>query len=128
MDKWRITKEFHFSAGHHLTGMREGHPCSRPHGHNYVVTLVLEGVTDDRGIVVDYTELDDFKALLDREFDHRYLNDVLTVNPTAENLAGQLFWRCAVFSWGRYLTSVIVQETPKTSAAYTPVEDEREEE
>ena len=44
---YRITKEFHFSASHQLFGLREGHPCARLHGHNYVV--VVELAAEDLG-------------------------------------------------------------------------------
>lgn len=38
---FRITKEFHFSASHQLTGLPEDHQCARLHGHNYIVEVEL---------------------------------------------------------------------------------------
>src|SRR5215468_9371730 len=37
MPYYTISKFFEFSAAHHLTGLPDDHPCSRVHGHNYVV-------------------------------------------------------------------------------------------
>ena len=61
-----------------LKGYRRDHPCSRLHGHNYVVEIVLVAdALDSVGFVVDYNELKTFKQIIDRELDHRHLNDVL---------------------------------------------------
>jgi 6-pyruvoyltetrahydropterin/6-carboxytetrahydropterin synthase len=119
---FRISKEFHFSASHRLDGLPDGHPCSRLHGHNYVVELELCATVDDLGgvgFVRDYGELKDFSRWLESDVDHRHLNDLLTDrNPSAENLARWLFDR-----WQpRFpeLSSVRVSETPKTWAEYRP--------
>jgi 6-pyruvoyl-tetrahydropterin synthase len=42
---YTISKEFAFSAAHHLNGLPPSHPCSRVHGHNYVVRVVLRRET-----------------------------------------------------------------------------------
>lgn len=39
------------------------------------------------GFVLDFCELAWIAALIDGELDHRHLNDVFAVNPTAENIA-----------------------------------------
>ncbi|HBU96439.1 6-pyruvoyl trahydropterin synthase family protein, partial [Thalassospira lucentensis] len=38
-----ITKQFAFSASHQLAGLDADHPCSRLHGHNYIVEVELKG-------------------------------------------------------------------------------------
>jgi 6-pyruvoyltetrahydropterin/6-carboxytetrahydropterin synthase len=119
---FRISKEFHFSASHQLANLPEGHPCSRMHGHNYVVVLELSaanGSLDAAGFVRDYGDLAQFKKWVDTELDHRHLNEVLVgPNPSAENLSRWMFeqWR------DHYpdLTAVRVSETPKTWAEYRP--------
>lgn len=112
-----ISKEFHFSASHILHGLEDGHPCGRLHGHNYVIIVELSGVElDETGFVEDYGELKDVKKFLDGEWDHRHLNDVMDVNPTAENMARVLFER---FKKNHpKLSAVGVKETPKTIAWY----------
>ncbi|MFE2179373.1 6-pyruvoyl tetrahydropterin synthase family protein [Streptomyces sp. NPDC059455] len=114
-----ISKEFHFSASHRLDGLDAGHPCARLHGHNYVVTLELVAGSNGLngvGFVRDYGDLAEFSQWLDSELDHRHLNDVVDINPSAENISRWIFER-----WSpRYpeLHAVRVSETPKTWAEY----------
>lgn len=119
--RYTISKDFHFSAAHHLVGVPNDHPCRRPHGHNYVVRLVLAAdEVDARGFVVDYNELAAFKRYIDAKLDHRDLNQVLPDlhgNTTAENIALHLYeW--AAQRWPE-TWAVAVSETPKTWATYT---------
>ncbi|MDD3517434.1 MAG: 6-pyruvoyl tetrahydropterin synthase family protein [Chromatiales bacterium] len=114
-----IAKQFHFSASHILEGLPEGHKCGRLHGHNYVVELVLAAQELDRhGFVVDYGDLDAFKRIIDEEFDHRHLNDVMEGPTTAENIACQLYLRAKAL-WPQVVT-VRVSESPRTWAEYRP--------
>lgn len=113
-----ISKEFHFSAGHKLDGLREGHPCGNQHGHNYVVVVHLQSEDlNDVGFVQDYGELSEIKDFIDEHFDHKNLNDVLEVNPTAENIAFFLYKKF----YRRFpkMIGVSVKETPKTIATYS---------
>jgi 6-pyruvoyltetrahydropterin/6-carboxytetrahydropterin synthase len=118
---FEISKEFRFSASHQLHGLSDGHPCSRVHGHNYVVVVNLESkVLDNNGFVKDYGELKPIKEYIDTFLDHRHLNDIFEFNPTAENIAKMLF---KTFKYGEnygysQLTAVEVKETEKTKAIY----------
>jgi len=114
-----ITKEFHFSASHQLAHLPTEHQCARLHGHNYIVVVELSAAElDADGFVRDYHDLAALKTHIDREFDHRHLNDVLTVPPTAEQMARYFFdWSRA--RWPE-VTAVRVSETPKTWAEYRP--------
>lgn len=119
---YSISKEFHFSAAHHLTGLPPEHQCSRVHGHNYVVVVDLyAGTLDGPGFVLDYGELAPFGRLLDERYDHRDLNRVLGTNPTAENLARELAYAlCEVVRMPAHIEAVevSVSETPKTWASF----------
>lgn len=126
---YRICKSFTFSAAHVLTGLAEGHPCGRLHGHNYHVEVELTAETLDRiGFVLDYRLMDAFKSFLDNEVDHRVLNEVfpsvgeVEFNPTAENLATVLFQIASeMFTTPeRQVSAVYVRETDKTWAEYRP--------
>jgi 6-pyruvoyltetrahydropterin/6-carboxytetrahydropterin synthase len=118
---YTISKEFHFSASHVLEGMPVGHPCGRLHGHNYVVTVFAGSpMLDDKGMVFDYAEFDELKRFIDNTLDHRHLNDVMTTNPTAENLARDL-WTVCHGKWPGIVFAVTVSETPKTTASYARV-------
>ena len=117
---YRITKEFHFSASHQLMGLSEDHPCSRLHGHNYIVEVELQAKELNAvGFVRDYHELAPLKAYIDDTLDHRHLNDVLgDETVTAERMAKHLFdW-----SKSRWMevSAVRISETPKTWAEYRP--------
>ncbi|PWV57262.1 6-carboxytetrahydropterin synthase [Nocardiopsis sp. L17-MgMaSL7] len=86
-----IGKTFEFEAGHRLEGLPPGHKCSRQHGHSYQVEVILTApALTGPGFVTDFGDLAPFKAYLDTELDHHYLNDVLPFEPTSENLAGYL--------------------------------------
>jgi 6-pyruvoyltetrahydropterin/6-carboxytetrahydropterin synthase len=141
---YTISKTFTFSAAHALVGLPEGHQCSRFHGHNYVIKLVLESHDlNSSGFVRDYGELAIFKQLLDDTFDHRWLGygelgrvttgmetdsgpawitmptqPVLDFNPTAENMARHIYEVAATLF--PELQSVGVSETEKTWAYYAP--------
>lgn len=115
---YKISKEFPFSAAHSLFGLADDHPCSRMHGHNYVVTVHLRSKElNKQGFVRDYNELRLVKEYIDSTLDHRNLNDILTpLNSSAENLAKMLY---DVFKpLLPELYAIEVSETPKTSAIY----------
>lgn len=114
---YKITKEFHFCAAHKIQGLAEGHPCSRLHGHNYIVKVELRKETlDSIGFIKDYGELKPIKEWIDRALDHRYLNEILIINPTAENIAEYLFHKFK--PQFPDLFAIEISETPKTNARY----------
>jgi len=135
---YSISKEFAFSAAHRLDKLPADHPCSRIHGHNYVVTVVLAQarVMPLEGWIRDFGDLDKFKDHIDTYFDHRWLGhgtlldgDPVTsgdgtyttpaigFNPTAENLAKH-FYDIARDTYPE-TWKVGVSETPKTIAWYS---------
>lgn len=84
----RLCKEFSFEASHELKGMPEGHKCARNHGHSYKITVELESMElDSAGMILDAGVF----ALIRDKYDHRLLNTVMEKNPTAENIAEQIF-------------------------------------
>lgn len=118
---YKISKEFSFSAAHALHGLPECHPCSRLHGHNYVVTVHLRAQKlNETGFVRDYTELKIVKEYIDNHLDHQNLNDIMApLNSSAENLAKMLY---DIFKPELpELYAIEVSETPKTSAIYEPM-------
>ena len=116
---YRISKEFHFSASHRLDHLPADHQCARLHGHNYVVVVELASdQLNSDGFVRDYHELSFLKAYIDEVFDHRHLNDVLSVPSTAENMARHFYDWCKA-RWPE-TAAVRVSETPKTWAEYRP--------
>lgn len=114
-----IRKEFHFSASHQLDHLPVEHPCRRMHGHNYVIIVELRSKTTNmNGFVKDYNDLEPIKEYIDRNLDHRHLNNVFLCKPTAELMAEQLFSTFQLLVGQEFLYAVEVCETPKTSARY----------
>lgn len=114
-----ISKEFHFSSAHQLHGLPADHPCSRLHGHNYVLKLFLKGEVDNIGFVQDYRELDKVKRFVDDVLDHKFLNDVFPAhNTTVENMCKILFDKFKPDY--PLLFAIELSETPKTNCRYEP--------
>ena len=114
-----ISKEFHFSSAHQLYGLHEDHPCSRLHGHNYILKVFLRGEPNEIGFVQDYRELDTIKSYVDNVLDHRNLNDIFPAhNTTVENMSKILF----DFFKPDYplMIAIEMSETPKTNCRYEP--------
>ena len=119
---YTIKKEFGFSASHQLLGLKENHPCSRIHGHNYTVVLTLQSITlNKQGFVMDYRDLDNIKKYIDDKLDHQHLNYVFSHQPSSEMMAYSLYHLFAKnFDIGALLKSVAIKETDKTIAIYSP--------
>ena len=102
------TKRLRFCAAHRL--LRYEGPCSKLHGHNYVVEVTVRSVHEpdplnDVGFVADFADVRNIVGgWIDENWDHRAILDrkdalihsgvlrpdeffVLDYNPTAENMA-----------------------------------------
>ncbi|MGQ0526449.1 MAG: 6-pyruvoyl trahydropterin synthase family protein [Alphaproteobacteria bacterium] len=115
-----IAKSYHFSASHILPLLPESHPCSRLHGHNYVVEVELQSKDlDETGFVRDYRELDALKVYIDAHIDHRHLNDLFGDNGTTAECVAKHFYDWCKVRWPE-VTAVKVQETARSWAEYRP--------
>lgn len=117
---YTIAKTFSFSASHVIGGLPPEHPCSRLHGHNYEVEVILQAAAlDNVGFVRDYRELSALKEFLDATVDHNHLNGVLGHDKTTAEALSK--W---VYDWckGRWpeVIAVRVCESPRTWAEYRP--------
>lgn len=119
---YTITKEFHFSAAHQLHGLPDDHPCSRLHGHNYVLKVYMQSeVVNAVGFVQDYRDMESIKQFVDNVLDHKNLNDVFPAhNTSVENMCKVLY----NYFKPDYplLIAVELSETPKTSCRYAPID------
>ena len=119
---FEVTKKAGFSAAHFLRGYNGA--CSRLHGHNWTVEIVIRAAKlDSMGMVVDFMDLGRELDLLLEKIDHRNLNDIPPfdeVNPTSENLAAwfhqELSARLAPYGAAPHV--VRIWELPDCSAAY----------
>lgn len=90
----RIGRTYRFESAHHLPHLPDGHKCKNLHGHNYRVEVVLSGILDSRGFVMDFAEIDAEIMPLIKKVDHRLLNEVEGLeNPTAEIIANWFLQR-----------------------------------
>lgn len=79
-----IKKRFEISAAHRLELSYES-KCTSLHGHNWVITVECKArELNADGMVTDFTHVK--RAVMDK-LDHAIINDVLPMNPTAENIA-----------------------------------------
>lgn len=115
----KITRRIEFDAGHRVLG-HEGR-CKRLHGHRYAAEVTVEaGELDNLGRVVDFGEIkrlvkgwidenwdhsilvntkDPLARFLDQDEEYRATSDnhepyFMDTNPTAENMAGELYGIC----------------------------------
>lgn len=82
-----LSKTFEFDAAHSLYDYIG--KCKNLHGHTWKVEIriitseLLEKLSDTfNGILLDFSEISKIKET----FDHKHLNEVININPTAENL------------------------------------------
>ncbi|MGI5910982.1 MAG: 6-carboxytetrahydropterin synthase QueD [Syntrophomonadaceae bacterium] len=85
MKQLTLTKIFTFDAAHHLDNYIG--PCSEIHGHTYKLEVTISGpmISD---MIIDFSEV---KKIVEEniisKLDHRYINKIVSFNPTVENLA-----------------------------------------
>jgi 6-pyruvoyltetrahydropterin/6-carboxytetrahydropterin synthase len=106
MGELRLTRSYHFSAGHRLENSALGEeenariygPCYRQHGHNYLLEVTVGGELDPvTGMVADLATVDAVveKTVLSR-VDHYDLSatvpELRGVTTTGESLA-RAFWQ-----------------------------------
>ena len=75
-----------FEASHNLLDY-DG-DCANLHGHSYRLDVEVQGkIQPSSGMICDFKQLKKAIKLTTEQFDHRYLNDIMDNNPTAEHLA-----------------------------------------
>lgn len=105
-----VVKRLEISAAHSLTLDYES-KCENLHGHNWIIYIYLKSPTlDNNGMVYDFTFI---KSIIQEELDHKNLNKVLKINPTAENIA-----KWIADTLGEKCYKVSVQESEGNIAIY----------
>ena len=81
---YEVVKSLEISAAHRLSLPYES-KCTNLHGHNWRIKVFLRSETlNDEGMVMDFKTI---KTKIENRLDHKVLNDEVSFNPTAENLA-----------------------------------------
>jgi len=123
-----VTRAFEFSYAHCLP--KYDGRCKNLHGHNAKVLVTFRGRRvgqgPKQGMLIDFSDIKkEIGGLIDREFDHKLLNDMVcfaddnsnTNPPTAENIALVLFDRITKrTTLGNMLYKVRVYETDDSYA------------
>ena len=132
---YRVTKTLDFCYGHRLLNYRG--KCRFLHGHNGTVEIELSASRlDRRGMVRDFSEIKAvLQAWIDTNLDHKMIlcrDDpalaalrklkeplfVISVNPTAENLAKLIYEEAKRKDFP--VTAVRLWETDRSVATYQP--------
>lgn len=98
--------------------------CNNPfgHGHNYVADVLLSGQVNERGMVCDLAELDDFaEREVVQRFDLANLNQDRAFEnlvPTTENLCREVFRVFRERFHGAHLERVRIEETQNNYFEY----------
>ena len=119
MKIWQLRVREHFDAAHQLRDYVG--PCARLHGHRWEVEVVFEvRELPLSGIAIDFGDIKQYlKEVLP---DHRFLNEWMRENPTAENIAQRLL-RIIRLRFAEVFPKVSVQsatvwESPECSVTY----------
>ena len=121
---YELIVERHFSAAHYLPNYPG--PCSRLHGHNFVVRVYVRGTQlDQNGMLVDFGVLKAAFLEVLSELDHYCLNDLPAFaeqGPTTENIARVIASELGHRALGNsQIHKVEVWETPGQAAVYYPL-------
>lgn len=106
---YTVIKRMEVSASHSLS-LSYRSKCENLHGHNWIITVYCRSnELNPDGMVVDFSHI---KEVVMGQLDHKNLNDVLSCNPTAENIAR---WVCDQIS---HCYKVEVQESAGNTVVY----------
>lgn len=107
---YKIKKRLVVSAAHYLK-LDYDSKCTSLHGHNWIIDVYLKSKElNNNGMIMDFSLI---KEKIEKKLDHKILNDVIDVNPTAENIA---YWICQQLA--PFCYKVVVEESPNNIASY----------
>lgn len=76
----------HFDAAHQLKDYIGA--CANLHGHSWKLKITIETQELVKDMVVDFK---DIKKAIDERYDHKFINEMVNFNPTAENISEDVF-------------------------------------
>jgi len=122
---YTVTKRMEIAGSHSLCLNYES-PCQRVHGHNWIITVEIKSeILNSNGMIIDFSRIKSTVNLLD----HQNINDVIDINPTAENIAAWIYGQitceltgqgCDAANPAAFVSKVTVQESEGNTACYMP--------
>jgi len=113
-----------FAAAHQLRGYKG--KCEDLHGHSYRVEVKFKaGFLDDVGLAADFAVLKQKIDAVLELWDHKFLNEIPPfdrVNPSAENIAAELYHRLEASCNDIPVTMAAVTVWESENAAATYIE------
>lgn len=122
INQYTVSKRGQFSASHSVDCFGSEHKCNNVHGHNYDFEIHASKIieTGKEHYSIEFSTLKRAVKKIEALFDHRHLNNIINVPPTAENLliimAG-IFYNDMKISGeeGVTLDSIVIHETRDSS-------------
>lgn len=115
----KISKEFRFTATHHILDRLGQGKHEEPHMHNYRLIITIEGAVPENGMVMDFSDL---KKIVEEYAVHKLaynnLNGIF-FQPSAEYIAIWI-WERIVAQFPPHITlkKVKLYETESSSVTY----------
>lgn len=110
-----------FESAHSLRNY-EG-KCKNIHGHNFKVVVSFKAKKlDNRGMVIDFLDLEKELKKITQRLDHKYLNEIEPfdkINPTVEHLAEYIYHQLENSFPRAMIDKVMVYETDNFVATYS---------
>lgn len=83
---YKLKLKHHFSAAHQLTHAYSSECNDYKHGHNFKILVEIKVEKLINNMVIDFKKI---KEIINK-LDHKDLNNILTFEPTAENISKYL--------------------------------------
>lgn len=114
-----ITREFRFESAHNILNYSGN--CKNLHGHSYILHVsIRKRINSETGMVMDFSILDKIvNEHVVENLDHKYINEVMKENPTAENMLIWIWEKLEKEALLKGLTKIKLWETEKSSAEIT---------
>ncbi|AIZ59180.1 6-carboxytetrahydropterin synthase [Bacillus sp. FSL R5-0432] len=116
---YTLVKHFWISCAHSIPNAGK---CERIHGHNYKITFCIEGSQlDDNQMLIDFR---DVKHLIEKKYDHQFLNEYEEFNPNAGGFAPSTEIVAEVFF--KSIKDLCVTKTNKPKIKWLEVQETNE--
>lgn len=107
---YTLNLKHHFDAAHNLLNYKG--VCAKMHGHRWVIEVEITTHKLINDMVVDFKKI---KEIINY-FDHQYLNELVSFNPTAERIAQYLFKQIKTKT--KFKSKITIWESPNCSITY----------